>query len=508
MANYSTKPGVNTYIVLSGSITADGDFATQPIAGEIIIYPVNLTVDAQLNISGPSGTHKLWHVQLDGTTIATTKVITPGDVAAGSATYKMPVGYTMATLQTGFDDYVFDGWSPQPVVGERLITETSFGYFDNLGNYYSNIENIHDAWFVNLDGTTTHFTIDNRLTVISTDNIPDQFNFVDKTDQAVSTFVESAPVNILGMSANIDCPVTVTGGQWSKSSDGGQTYSSWSDLPGFVRNGDKVKLRHQTPALGLVQTDTTFNANGVSDVFSTTTIADLTPDNIVFIAQINVELSEVRESNAVLISGLTDGATANVTVSGGSWAKSTDGGNTYSAFGSGSGTVENGDYIKLQVTSSASYTTQAVVTINVGNAQSTWVVSTKAAVTSSVTIYDPDVVLDKFYGDKRRMVVENGSSNWGSFLLYNDGVPVDLSAMTDCQIVLTDVNTPANVYSARITTNPSYFKYTALEGRIDVKVGKIGAPVGFYDLDLVYFDSAHPDGAYMTDDSKISVIVR
>lgn len=379
MATYQVNQNINASVVLSGSVATDNQFAAQPIIADQIIYPNNLTVDAQLNISGPSGTHKLWHVKQTGETVATNYVVTPGDVAVGSASYTLATAYTAATLQTGFDAYMFEGWSPQPVVGEQLITETQYGYFDNLGNYYSNVENIHDAWFVALDGTTTHFTIDNRLSGVSSNITPTQFTFVDKTDQPFSTVVESAPIDILGMDANLDSPLTVTGGEWSKSTDNGATWSTFTSAPGTVRNGNKVKLRHTTSAVGLTQTNTTLDVNGVSDVFTTTTAADLVPNVFVLGSKIEVALSTEVESTPVQIQGMTAGQNASINVVGGSYAISTDGGATYGAYTAAAGVIQNGQWVKVKHTSSASNSDTTVTTLTITSVSSSFVSTTVSA---------------------------------------------------------------------------------------------------------------------------------
>jgi len=386
MATYNVNTGINSYVTLSGSVTSVPAFVTQPVVDDQIIYPNNLTVDAQLNITGPAGTHKLWHVKQTGETVATNFVIAAGDVASGGADYTMPGTFTWVTLVSGFDDYVFDGWSPQPVAGEQLITETQYGYFDSLGNYYSNVENIHDAWFVALDGTTTHFTIDNRIDVVSSDTTPNAFSFVDVTGQPRSTLIESAPIDVLGMDAGLDSPVTVTNGEWAKSSDNGTTYSAYTTGPGFVRNGDKVKVRHTTSALGLVQTDTTLDINGVSDVFSTTTEADLTPDAITGQSRNNVAVSTVIQFTPVQISGMTAGQDADVTVSGGRYSTSADN-VTYSAATSAAGVIQDGQWIRVEHDSSDASSDPRATTLIVGTGTTVQAsfTSTTIAVVETVT---------------------------------------------------------------------------------------------------------------------------
>jgi hypothetical protein len=41
---------------------------------------------------------------------------------------------TLTTLASGFDDYVFQGWDPQPVAGDQLVTNTAECYFRTDGD--------------------------------------------------------------------------------------------------------------------------------------------------------------------------------------------------------------------------------------------------------------------------------------------------------------------------------------------------------------------------------------
>lgn len=263
VALYSPPAG-HLVETLAGTIETDAQFATQPVAGDQIVYPDDLAVDAQLNISGPSGTYTLWHVRQAGVVVATTyEVVNVGDpvlsaqvidqisgvgfrfrvqtdkgtgtlyvrvsssavpdedivtlgaqvtvttagvyeyvftggnpstlyylkaqhvdsednasniISMQQSTYasgsisapvvvRLPDTYTLATLDADFDNYLFADWpNGEPDAGWQLITLTEDGYFDDLGNYYSDVEQSHPFWVVEPDGTTTRQVIDTEGT--------------------------------------------------------------------------------------------------------------------------------------------------------------------------------------------------------------------------------------------------------------------------------------------------------------------------------------------------------
>lgn len=96
--------------------------------------------------------------------------------------------------------------------------------------------------------------------------------------------------------------------------------------------------------------------------------ADTTPDAFTFTDQTNVALSTLTESNAITVSGITAAAAISVTggeyqINGGSWVTS-------------SGTVSNGDSVKVRHTSSASNSTATNTTLTIGGVSDTFTTTT------------------------------------------------------------------------------------------------------------------------------------
>ncbi|WP_334147933.1 hypothetical protein [Hyphomicrobium sp.] len=100
---------------------------------------------------------------------------------------------------------------------------------------------------------------------------------------------------------------------------------------------------------------------------------DTTPDAFAFTDQTDVTLSTTITSNTVTISGINTGTTvsvsghtsARISINGGSWVTS--------------GTISNNQTLRVQLTSSASFSTALSATVNVGGVTDSWSVTTRAA---------------------------------------------------------------------------------------------------------------------------------
>ena len=100
---------------------------------------------------------------------------------------------------------------------------------------------------------------------------------------------------------------------------------------------------------------------------------DTTPDAFHFTNQTGVTLNTPITSNTITVSGIT--AAAAISITGGTYAIN---GGTYT---SASGTVNNGNTVTVQQTSSASYSTMTDATLTIGGVSDTFSVTTKSATT-------------------------------------------------------------------------------------------------------------------------------
>tara|TARA_X000001382_G_scaffold128743_1_gene119146 strand:- start:34 stop:1470 length:1437 start_codon:yes stop_codon:yes gene_type:complete len=124
---------------------------------------------------------------------------------------------------------------------------------------------------------------------------------------------------------------------------------------------------------GETQSDTFFFERQAATV-------DSTPNSFDFTNQTGVTRSSTRTSaNTVTIAGMDSGASATVTVSGGTYSKN---GGSYS---SSSTTASNGTTFTLRHTSSSSYSTSVTTTLTVGGVSGSFVSTTEAAPTADTT---------------------------------------------------------------------------------------------------------------------------
>lgn len=135
----------------------------------------------------------------------------------------------------------------------------------------------------------------------ATDTTPDAFTFTDVTDVAVSTTQTSNTITVAGMSAGASATVTVTGGTYSKNS------GAYVSTAGTAQNGDTFSVRHTSSASNSTSVDTTLTIGGISDTYTSTTVAsaDVTPSNTSWWNNVNVvNASGTTNTNTITIAGI------------------------------------------------------------------------------------------------------------------------------------------------------------------------------------------------------------
>jgi hypothetical protein len=205
------------------------------------------------------------------------------------------------------------------------------------------------------DGAPVTWSVVN---VLIADSNPDFFDIVDNTNVAASTVISSTPITITGI--NVPTAVTTTNGALI-SINGGAYLSS----PQNINNNQTLSVRltsSSTPG-GVVSTVVTIGnspSTSLSDTWNvtTTTAGDTTPDPFTFVNRVNQPPSTITESNLIVISGITSPSpisvtgSAQISINGGSWVTS--------------GTINNGDTLKIRITSSATLGATVGTTITVG----------------------------------------------------------------------------------------------------------------------------------------------
>ena len=196
------------------------------------------------------------------------------------------------------------------------------------------------------------------------DTIPDQFTFNYETGVALNTVITSNTITVTGI--NAAASISVSGGTYSIN---GGAYTSDS---GTVNNGDTVTAQQTSASIYATTTIATLTIGGVSDTFRVTTQdVDTTPDPFTFTDQTNVALNTVITSNAITVSGINIAAPISIL----SGTYSINGG----AYKSTSGTVVNGNTVRVKKTSAGTYSTTKSATLTIGGVSDTFNVTTRTA---------------------------------------------------------------------------------------------------------------------------------
>ena len=207
-------------------------------------------------------------------------------------------------------------------------------------------------------------------TPTNNDTTPDAFNFVDQSDVSLNTLTESTTITISGINSSAN--ISVTGGEYSIDS------ATFTSAAGTISNGQTVSVRHTSSASNSTTVNTVLDIGGVSDTFTTTTLAfasDTTPDAFSFVDQAGIPLNTLTESANITVSGIN--TTASITISAGEY--SIDNG----AFTSAAGTVSNGQTVKVRHTSSASNSTTTNTVLDIGGINDTFSTTTLPLITDT-----------------------------------------------------------------------------------------------------------------------------
>ena len=231
------------------------------------------------------------------------------------------------------------------------------------------------------------------------DTTPDAFSFTDQTNVSLSTTISSGAITVSGIDAA--SAISISGGTYSIN---GGAYTSSS---GTVTNGQTVTVQHTSSASNSTATNTTLTIGGVSDTFTSTTVAaaaDTTPDAFTFTDQTNVALSSTITSNSITVSGIT--AAASISITGGTY--SINGG----AYTSATGSVTNGQTVSVQHTSSASNSTATNTTLTIGGVSDVFTSTTVAAAagTYTLTFYDTSFIQRTIFNEGESFYIFIGTT--------------------------------------------------------------------------------------------------
>lgn len=110
--------------------------------------------------------------------------------------------------------------------------------------------------------------------VVAYDDIPNDFPFTAQTGVARSVYATSNAITVLGIDSGRLVPVTVTGGEYSVSTDNGQTWGAWTTTSTNVLVNYQLRVRHTTAATYSTPESTTLTIGVTESTFTSTTLAD------------------------------------------------------------------------------------------------------------------------------------------------------------------------------------------------------------------------------------------
>lgn len=196
------------------------------------------------------------------------------------------------------------------------------------------------------------------------DTQPDAFAFADLTGVERSATQTSNAITVTGI--NDPASISVTGGFYSVN---GAAFRGGTTT---VTNGASVRVQHFSSSSYSGTVNTTLTIGGVSDTFSSTTVAanDTTPNPFTFTDVGQVPRNTSVTSNAITVTGI--GMSAPISVSGGSYSIGT------AAFTSSPGSVSAGQAVRVRHTSAGTSSTATHTTLTIGGVTDTFTSTTVA----------------------------------------------------------------------------------------------------------------------------------
>ena len=219
------------------------------------------------------------------------------------------------------------------------------------------------------------------VTTEAQDLEPAPFSFESQRDVSPVTFVYSNLVTVNDINGPVE--VTISGGDYAINQE------HFTSSPGLVNSGDTLIIRIASPSTPATIREATVTIGTVSQTFSITTAEeDAIPDAVVFNPQEGVEIATALESNLVTISGIN--VRTDISVSGGEY--SINGG----AFTAEPSTINEGDRLKLKVTSSEQPETASSAMVTIGTLSASFTVTTRTSGDQASKSWSNPVLVEVF----------------------------------------------------------------------------------------------------------------
>lgn len=209
---------------------------------------------------------------------------------------------------------------------------------------------VYPNTFVTLRGTSANFS------AFTPDTVPDAFAFGPVTGAEPNAAVSSSEITVSGINQQVLAVASGQGSPLLKVNDGPLVASA------MVQDGDRIVLSLQTGA-GEFETDYVARltiGTVFADFTATTRPADVEPGPMSFNAVTGAARSTIVTSNTITVSGIE--VPIAIAIAG-------DGSPTFKINGGAavtSGSVSNGDTVAVSLTTSASYSTPQIATLDVG----------------------------------------------------------------------------------------------------------------------------------------------
>jgi hypothetical protein len=289
-----------------------------------------------------------------------------------------------------------------------------------------------------IGGVTASYVV----TTLAADTTPDAFSFAAANGVQPNAVANSAAIAVAGI--NTAAPISISGGSYSI--NGGALTSA----AGTVNNGDNVQVRVTASAAFATSVSATLSIGGVNGSYVVTTRAATTaPMMFNFTSVTGAALDTLTTSDAISVTGIE--APASITISGDSGAAFCI--NANPCVNMVGATVAAGDSVRVQVRSSAAFSTMTKATLNIGGVAADFDVTTLARDTAPDGFSFAPVV-----------DVEPGSmqtSNAITVAGINDGAPISVVGGSYRINGAAATSTPATVQagdqvSVQLTASSSY----------------------------------------------------
>lgn len=163
----------------------------------------------------------------------------------------------------------------------ELTTSGGYGYSVNdkafaaidFGDDSVSAQTVNAGW-VNADGTYNAPIVINYPYSSTVDTTPDPMTIPAQTNVALDASIQSAPITVVGVDAGEDIPVSIVGGVYQVSTNGGSTWGGETDAATSVQLNYQIRVLLQSSALNSTQTTATLTVGGVDVPFNVTTLAD------------------------------------------------------------------------------------------------------------------------------------------------------------------------------------------------------------------------------------------